>query len=66
MDVPVARWSTLIIRVWLTDGTQLRGRLTELDDVEGPERAVDVVGDVGDVLDATRAWLAKVLAAGDK
>ncbi|MGO8882786.1 MAG: hypothetical protein ACLQDY_18680 [Streptosporangiaceae bacterium] len=65
MDVPAARWSTLIIRVWLTDGAHLRGRLTELDDVEGPERAVAVVGDAGDVLDATRAWLARVLAAGD-
>jgi hypothetical protein len=32
---------------------------SHLDDVEGPERTV------GDVLDATRAWLAKVLAAGD-
>jgi hypothetical protein len=62
MDVPIARWSTLIIRVWLTDGAHLRGRLTELGDVEGPERAVAVVGDA---LDATQVWLARVLAAGD-
>jgi hypothetical protein len=65
MDVTGERWSTLIIRVWLADGASLRARLTELDDIEGPERAVAVVGDADDVVDATRAWLNRVLLAGD-
>ncbi len=65
MDVTGSNWSTLIIRVWLTEGVHLRARLTELDDVEGPERVVAVVGDADDVLDATRAWLTRVLPASD-
>jgi len=65
MDVAGSSWSTLIIRIWLTEDSQLRARLTELDDVEGPERAVAVVGVVDDVVDATRAWLTRVLPAGD-
>jgi hypothetical protein len=65
MDVTGERWSTLIIRVWLTEGAHLRARLTELDDIEGPERAVAVAGDADDVLDATRAWLTRVLLARD-
>lgn len=65
MDVTGSRWSTLIIRVWLTDGAPLRARLTELDDIEAPERAVAVVGNADDVLDATRAWLTRVLLASD-
>jgi hypothetical protein len=55
------RWSTLIIRLWLTEDAQVRARLTELDDVQGPERAVALVGNADDVLDATRAWLMRVL-----
>ena len=66
MDVTAERWSALIIRVWLTDSAHLRARMTELDDIEGPERAVAVVGDAGDVIDATRAWLNRVLLAGDE
>jgi hypothetical protein len=65
MDVTGSRWSTLIIRVWLTDGLPLRARLTELDDIEGPERAVAVAGDPDHVLEATRAWLTRVLLASD-
>lgn len=63
MDVPAAKWSTLIIRVWLTDEFGLRARLTELDDLKGPERPAAVAGNANDVLDATRAWLTRVLAA---
>jgi hypothetical protein len=65
MDVPAAKWSTLIIRVWRTGEFDLRGRLTELDDLEGPERPVAVVGSADNVLDATRAWLTRVLAASE-
>lgn len=65
MNVTDSGWSTLIIRVWRTEDSQLRARLTELDNVEGPERAVAVAGLVDDVLDATRAWLTRVLPASD-
>ena len=56
----------MIIRVWLTegDGGGLRARLTELDDFESPGRAIAVAGDAEDVLDATRAWLARVAPSG--
>jgi 16S rRNA G1207 methylase RsmC len=61
MGATSPKWSTLIIRLWLTEDAQVRARLTELDDVQGPERAVALVGNADDVLDATRAWLTRVL-----
>ena len=63
MAFPPSGWSTLIIRVWRTEGArELRARLTELNDVESSGRTVAVAGGVDDVLDATRAWLTRVEA----
>jgi hypothetical protein len=61
-----SRWSTLIIRVWLTEGegAGVRARLTELDDVESPGRTVAVAEGIDDVLEATRDWLVRVVAGG--
>lgn len=63
MSPPRSGWSTLIIRVWVTDAGGLRARLTELDDVESPGRPVAVAGAVEDVLGETRAWLERVITS---
>jgi hypothetical protein len=55
-------WSTLIIRVWLTEGDPdgFRARLTEIDALAGPARTVAVAGNADAVLSATRSWLCDV------
>jgi hypothetical protein len=63
MPPPRSGWSTLIIRVWVTEVGGLRARLTELDDVESPGRSVAVAGAVEDVLGETRAWLERLTAS---
>jgi hypothetical protein len=63
-----AKWSTLIIRVWLTEGDpdSFRARLTEIDALVGPARTVAVARDADAVLSATRSWLSDVRwRAGD-
>ncbi len=60
MAVRESEWSTLILRVWLTEDAHLRARLTELDDLRSPERVIAVLGNADDVIEAIRAWLTKV------
>jgi hypothetical protein len=56
-------WSTLIIRAWVKDEGGLRARLTEVDATDKPDRSVAVADNVESVIDATRAWLARVQQA---
>lgn len=61
MSPPAVRWSTLIIRVWRTEGDAdgFRARLSEVDDRGGPGRTVAVAGDPDTVLVAARDWLCR-------
>jgi hypothetical protein len=67
MDPSGTRWSTLIIRVWRTEGQSgaFRARLSEVDDGGGPGHTVAVAADPVSVLDLTRDWLARWVA-GDQ
>jgi hypothetical protein len=66
MDPSGTRWSTLIIRVWRTEGQPgtFRARLSEVDDGGGQGQTVAVATDPASVLDVTRDWLAR-WTAGD-
>ena len=59
------RSATLMLRVWLENGTDnFRGRLTAVDTSpghEGVELTVKVTSSPGEVLDAVRAWLDEFL-----
>jgi hypothetical protein len=57
-----SRWSTLIIRAWIDEGSGLRARLIEVSGIDDAERSAGVADDVEAVVKITREWLARLEA----